>query len=207
MTRALERHQAGEAAVIPVILRPTDWHDLPFGKLLATPKDGRPVTKWANIDEAFLDITKEIKGALRKCGAAATPARYPRPSFSSGARATEPRSSNLRVSKRFTDHDRDLFLHEAFEYIARFFENSLTELSQRNAEIDGNFRRLNANRFTTIAYRDGESVAACTIVLGPRGSFMGGIAFSHNAEPRRTVSTKDCQSKTTIRHSTSSRSA
>ncbi len=25
MTRALERHEAGEARVIPVILRPTDW--------------------------------------------------------------------------------------------------------------------------------------------------------------------------------------
>ncbi len=182
MTRALERHEAGEAVVIPVILRPTDWHDLPFGKLLATPKDGRPVTMWANIDEAFLDITKAIKGALRKSGAAAIATSRPTATGPVEAKPPEPRSSNLRVSKRFTDRDRDLFLHEAFEYMARFFENSLTELSQRNVEIDGNFRRLDANRFTAIAYRDGESVAACSIVLGPRGSFMGGIAFSHNAE-------------------------
>ena len=42
MKRAIERHQRGEARVIPVILRPCDWHDLPFGKLLATPKDGTP---------------------------------------------------------------------------------------------------------------------------------------------------------------------
>src|SRR3954464_6609931 len=39
MSRALERHEAGECRVIPVILRPSDWHDAPFGKLLAAPKD------------------------------------------------------------------------------------------------------------------------------------------------------------------------
>jgi hypothetical protein len=73
MSRALERHQKGEARVIPVILRPCDWHGLPFGKLLATPKDGRPVTMWPNIDEAFLDIVNAIKSALRELGQKATP--------------------------------------------------------------------------------------------------------------------------------------
>src|SRR5258708_5028821 len=33
MKRALERHDAGEARVIPVILRAVDWTDTPFGKL------------------------------------------------------------------------------------------------------------------------------------------------------------------------------
>src|ERR1017187_8236343 len=54
--RALKRHSEGTARVIPVILRPCDWHGLPFGKLLATPTDGRPITMWPNIDQAFLDV-------------------------------------------------------------------------------------------------------------------------------------------------------
>src|SRR5712692_8907637 len=33
MGRAVERHEVGSAIVIPVILRPCDWHDTPFGKL------------------------------------------------------------------------------------------------------------------------------------------------------------------------------
>src|SRR5688500_9459165 len=33
MTRALEKHKAGEVRVIPVILRHCDWHTAPFGKL------------------------------------------------------------------------------------------------------------------------------------------------------------------------------
>lgn len=35
MKRAIERHEAGDACVIPVILKPVDWTDAPFGKLQA----------------------------------------------------------------------------------------------------------------------------------------------------------------------------
>ena len=35
MQRAMERHAAREARVIPVILRHCDWHGAPFGKLMA----------------------------------------------------------------------------------------------------------------------------------------------------------------------------
>lgn len=64
MARAMQMHQAGSARVIPVILRPVDWKDAPFGKLLALPKDGKPVTKWANRDSALLDVTEGIKSAI-----------------------------------------------------------------------------------------------------------------------------------------------
>ena len=62
-----ERHQTATGpGVIPVILRPCDWHDTPFGKLLAAPKDGKPVLKWPDLDEAFLDVVNAIKAAIRK---------------------------------------------------------------------------------------------------------------------------------------------
>lgn len=66
MKRALERHDKGEACVIPVILRPCDWYDAPFGKLQALPTDGKPVTnrKWGNIDEAFVDVAKGIRNVV-----------------------------------------------------------------------------------------------------------------------------------------------
>ena len=63
MTRALERHESGEARVIPVILRPADWGDAPFARLQAVPKNGRPVTRWSNRDEAWLDVAKGIRRA------------------------------------------------------------------------------------------------------------------------------------------------
>jgi hypothetical protein len=61
MKRALERHEAGEARVIPVILRPVGWSDTPLGKLQALPKNGRPVSQWRNRDEAFADVVRDIR--------------------------------------------------------------------------------------------------------------------------------------------------
>jgi hypothetical protein len=64
MRRALERHEAGEARVIPVILRHCDWTHGPFAKLQALPKDARPVMAWADRDEAFTDVARGIRQAV-----------------------------------------------------------------------------------------------------------------------------------------------
>lgn len=61
MKRALERHEKGEARVIPIILRRVDWTSAPFAKLQALPKDAKPVTSWADRDEAFENIAKSIR--------------------------------------------------------------------------------------------------------------------------------------------------
>ncbi|MFL5628045.1 MAG: toll/interleukin-1 receptor domain-containing protein [Ktedonobacteraceae bacterium] len=64
--RAMERHNAGEARVIPIILRHCDWHHAPFGKLQALPTDGKPVDSrsWYNKDEAFHNIAQGIRKAV-----------------------------------------------------------------------------------------------------------------------------------------------
>ena len=64
MTRALELHEAGEARVIPIILRPCDWQSAPFGKLQGLPKDVRPITRWEDKDEAFLDVAQGLRSAI-----------------------------------------------------------------------------------------------------------------------------------------------
>jgi TIR domain-containing protein len=68
MERAMEKHSAGEALVIPVILRPCDWHKAPFGKLQALPTDGKPITGrgWRNLDEAFLNVTQGIRNTVKE---------------------------------------------------------------------------------------------------------------------------------------------
>ena len=62
--RAMERQEAGEARVIPVIVRPVDWQDAPFGKLQALPKDGKPITKWDDQDEALLNVEQGVRRTL-----------------------------------------------------------------------------------------------------------------------------------------------
>jgi len=59
--RAMARHAAGEARVIPIILRPCDWQSAPFGKLQGLPKDAKPVTSWEDRDKALLDVVLGIR--------------------------------------------------------------------------------------------------------------------------------------------------
>lgn len=68
MIRALERHADGSARVIPIILRPVYWENAPFSHLQVLPKDAKPITKWANQDEAFFDVVKGIRDAIEGLG-------------------------------------------------------------------------------------------------------------------------------------------
>lgn len=66
MKSAMERHDLGEARVMPVILRPADWSRTVFAKLKALPTDGKPVTSWPNPDEAFADVAVGIREEVDK---------------------------------------------------------------------------------------------------------------------------------------------
>ena len=60
-----ERHDQGEARVIPVLLRKVDgWQGAPFGKIQSLPTDGKPVTSWNDRDEAFADVARGIRRAV-----------------------------------------------------------------------------------------------------------------------------------------------
>ena len=59
--RALERHEKGEAMVVPIALRSCDWKDTPFEKLQALPKDRMPVTAYKDRDAAWTDVATGIR--------------------------------------------------------------------------------------------------------------------------------------------------
>jgi uncharacterized protein YjbI with pentapeptide repeats len=61
LSHALKLHRMGESIVVPIILRPVDWHTSPFGVLHVLPRNGVPVVSWKNRDEAFLDIAMGIR--------------------------------------------------------------------------------------------------------------------------------------------------
>jgi len=64
--RAMERHDAGAAKVIPVILRACEWRETPLAKLQVLPRDGKPVTSWGDRDAALLDVARGIHDAVQK---------------------------------------------------------------------------------------------------------------------------------------------
>ena len=61
LAAALKRHEEGTAHVVPIILRKCEWLTLPYAKLQALPRNGRPVTEYANRDDAFTEISAGIR--------------------------------------------------------------------------------------------------------------------------------------------------
>ncbi len=66
MQRALERHRNKEARVVPIILRPVHWENAPFSHLEILPTGAKPITKWANADDAYEDIAKRLDIVLKE---------------------------------------------------------------------------------------------------------------------------------------------
>ena len=66
MQRALARHDAKEALVVPIFIRAVDWKSAPFAKLQGLPKEGKPVTLWADRDSAWADVAAGIRRAVEE---------------------------------------------------------------------------------------------------------------------------------------------
>ncbi len=196
MSRALERHHRDEASVIPVILRPCDWKRTPFGGLMAVPKDGKPVVKHSTLDDGFLEVAQAIR---RVADAANTRLPAAEPAETTATRADSaqpgPRSSNLRIRTEFTDRDRHAFLGESFQYVARYFENSLNELRARNERVETDFRQVDANRFEARAFVGGEERAVCGIwrggPLGADGIYYSAGGLGNGNSFNETMSVSD----------------
>jgi serine/threonine-protein kinase len=86
MKRALDRERAGQARVMPVLLRPCDWKSSPFAKLSPLPRGDATVTEWENRDAAWTAVALGIRATIedirnpghgRTAGPAGTKARAP----------------------------------------------------------------------------------------------------------------------------------
>ena len=107
LRRALERHDAGDACVIPVILRPSDWTNTALGRLQALPAEGKPVTDWSNRDKAFLSIALGIREVAEERAARPGPTRPPG--------ATPSLAGTLEIPEGPVRHDSTFYIHPADE--------------------------------------------------------------------------------------------
>jgi len=54
--------------------------------------------------------------------------------------------TNELIARAFSNADKGRSPNDAFEYVAKYFENSLNELGARNPSIQVNFKRIDANK-------------------------------------------------------------
>jgi len=66
MSKAMQRHEAGTARILPIFLHPVYWEGAPFAKLTALPSDARPLTAWDDRDKAFVNITTGISLVIKE---------------------------------------------------------------------------------------------------------------------------------------------
>jgi hypothetical protein len=145
MNRALERHERGEARVIPAILHPCDWHPMPFGKLQAVPTDGKPISKFTNLHDGFLEVAKGIRMAaeniVRKHGQSSGTAQSAA-SMVTAATPAHPqiRSSNPRRKKETPREILRKYLTDSFngpEELKTFCSWHFEAFSKEARESDG----------------------------------------------------------------------
>lgn len=189
MERALELHKNGSARVIPIILEHCDWQKADFGKLMALPKDGKPVTDYPNQHKAFLEIAQGIRKAIEESQnktSEPTPSkREVRTETASPTERKDPqRSSNLRAKKRFTDKEKDDFLINSFEYAYKFFKNSLQELKNRNRFIDYSIEQIDSQTFTVKIYNEENLISQCRIWRGSDFGNSQSIKYSNSINDR-----------------------
>jgi hypothetical protein len=81
---------------------------------------------YANQHEAFAIVAKDVREAANSFPAPKAPLKGGERLAGSRTRVPqEDRSSNLRIKRSFDDHERDAFLEDSYEYMARYFDGSL----------------------------------------------------------------------------------
>jgi len=64
ITKAIERHDNGEVIIVPVLIRPCDFDSTPLTKFQALPKNAKPIKKWEDTDEAWMDVVIGLKKTI-----------------------------------------------------------------------------------------------------------------------------------------------
>lgn len=181
MQRALERHAAGDARVVPIIIEPCDWAASPLRQLKALPRDGKPISEWTNENNAYLDVVNEIRRILR------TEDQPDTKDASAGvAAATEAGGAarRYRVKRDFDEIDRSDFRTAAFRSLRTYFEQAIAEIDSID-DLRGRFVPLTETSFSCTLVNKARDRGVAHITVHCRGTSHGFsdifYSFSENA--------------------------
>jgi len=121
LEKAIERHDNGEAVVIPVFVRPCAWEDTPIERLEGVPPKGKAISNWSDKHEAWTQAARGIQKALvvwekkqSKGDAGAI-----------GTGSYRPRNCREKTKKREGIHKKHIFIsycHDNKDEVARLVE-------------------------------------------------------------------------------------
>src|ERR1017187_1917614 len=65
MERILAKHKTEGTNILPIILNRVEWKCVPFGNLDLLPLEGKAVTDWSDINEAFYTVAKVLHALIK----------------------------------------------------------------------------------------------------------------------------------------------
>lgn len=169
MTRALERHEAGEMHVVPIIIQPCDWISSPLMKLKALPKDGKPVSEWTNENNAYLDVVNELRRIIIEANLSLS-------NFEMRSAVTESRISQkphrYRVQRDFDEIDRSDYREKAFDAFRNYFKQAISEIDSIEG-LRGRFIEISASMFGCTIVNKSRDHGTAHITVHRRGTGIG----------------------------------
>ncbi|HEY0426312.1 MAG TPA: toll/interleukin-1 receptor domain-containing protein [Pyrinomonadaceae bacterium] len=58
--KAMSRLKRGEVKIVPILLKPCLWEESRFSELQIIPRDAKAISSWTSMDDALLDVAREI---------------------------------------------------------------------------------------------------------------------------------------------------
>lgn len=156
--KAQELENSGKLRIVPIIVEPCDWQASPFKKYLALPKDGKPISEWANQNNAFLDIITKLRSIVKGIE-----------SESSGEYESSFQKPQRRpiVKKDFDAIQKAEFQDQSYSVIERYFKESCSELNSiGGGSLKARYENMNATAFTcTVVNRERKSNSEAHITI------------------------------------------
>jgi hypothetical protein len=141
MKRALERHNAGDAYVLPILVRPVDWDTTVLKDLAVLPTGGKPASMWPDMDEVLLDVTIGIERIVAQINGSLPPKERPPISQYSYPGPDIQKIANLLEMRKESNHSTVLLLGSRagklfrstvlYEILQPFSRRNFDELSRR----------------------------------------------------------------------------
>lgn len=130
----------GQLHIVPVIIEPCDWLNSPFRKIMALPKDGKPISEWTNANVAFLDVVTGLRRLISSQKASGV-----RPAAS--AFGTSAHARRIKIKQEFDSIQRQDFADQSYADIGEYFERSCSELDGIE-DLKARFTKMTDTAFT-----------------------------------------------------------
>lgn len=177
MKRALERHAAGAARVVPIIVEECDWKAMSeLRQLKAVPTDGRAISGWANPNTAYLNVVQELRRIIEVENAPApTAIAEPEPV------AARPAMTRYRAKREFDEIDRGDFRDTTFATIKEYFGRATEEIDSIDG-LRGRFVDRGTTSFGATVVNGGQRNGTAHVTVHCRNSHvaLGDIYYSFN---------------------------